>query len=387
MTTILLRILAAGFWFVLVGCSSNPEPEKAVIPQASPVKVRVATAARKETRRTVRLPGTVRSLTTAPLSSKVMGTVEEVRVRVGDRVKAGQLLAVVDSRDTEAMVAKSQAGLQEASMALQEVDKSLEAAVAQHVLSAATLKRYQALFDQKSVSPQEFEEVQTRERSAAASVGALQAKREQILARIQQGQADLRSAQALRSYTQLHSPLDGVVVQRQAEPGSLAVPGMPLLTVEATGRYRLEVPVEEELLASLRPRQSLAVELPSIGSATIRGTISEIQPAADPASRTYLVKMDLPAHPQLRSGMYGEVRLETGPATALWIQPQSLFRQGQVEGVYVLEEGNQVRLRLLRLGEAGDSGLEVLSGLSDGERYVIEGVAQLRDGAQVEVAP
>jgi RND family efflux transporter MFP subunit len=339
----------------------------------------------KEIREKVKLPGTVRSATTAPVSSKVMGTVQEIRVRAGDRVKTGELLAVIDSRETAAMVQKAEAGLSEAGMALKEIERSLESAQAQLALSKATLKRYEQLLEQKSVSPQEFEEVQTRERSAAASLGALEAKKEQVLARIQQARADIQASQALQSYAQLQSPLDGLVVERQAEPGSLAVPGVPLVTVEAN-RYRLEVPAEESRLPLIKLHQVLNLQVPTTGAAAVRGRVVEIQPAADPASRTYLIKIDLPSHPQLRSGMYGEAWLEAEARAMLSIEPRGVVRQGQLEGAYVLAGDDRVRFRLLRLGEPNEHGVEVLSGLAGGERYVVEGTSHLHDGSRVEVA-
>ncbi len=373
------------FSFALSACGHPTEKraDRESLEKASRVNVAIATES--EAREIYRAPGTVSSTTVAALSSKVMGTLLEIRVRAGDRVKTGEVLAVVDSRETEAMVQKSEAGMQEARMALQEVERNLEASEANLLLASATLKRYQELLDQKSVSPQEYDEVQTRQRSASASVAALQAKKEQILARIQQAQADIDSSRALRSYAQIRSPLNGVVSQRQSEPGSLALPGMPLLTVEETGRYRLEVPVEERRIGKVKVGQAVTLQIPALGSSELKGKISEIQPWADPASRSYLVKISLPARSELRGGMYGEALFEIGSRKGIWIQPQSVVRQGQLEGAYVLGKENVARLRLLKLGETRDAGVEVLSGLEGGEVYVVQGMEGLRDGSRLEV--
>ncbi len=369
---------------LLASCSER-KPETNSEGQSPRIQVRVDKVALQTGREVYKLPGTVRSVTIAPLASRAMGTVLEVRVRAGDRVKAGQVLAVMDSREADAMVRKSEAGTEEAQMAVQEIEKNLDAAQANLQMSSATLKRYEQLAAQKSVSPQEFEEVQTRQRSSAASLEALQARKQQVLSKIQQAQSDLSSAQTMRSYVQIRSPLNGVVTQRQVEPGSLAVPGMPLLTVEESGHYRLEIPVEESRLSQIKLGQKIPVWIESVSLENLQGTVSEIEPSADPASRTYLVKINLPPRPQFRSGMYGEAMLEGSDRKAIWLRPEAVVRNGQLEGIYIVEPNNIVRLRLLKLGETTPAGVEVLSGLDGVETYVVGGVQNLQDGSRVEL--
>ena len=214
---------------------------------------------------------------------------------------------------------------------------------------------------------------------------ALQARKQQVLSKIQQAQSDLSSAQAMRSYAQIRSPLNGVVTQRQVEPGSLAVPGMPLLTVEESGHYRLEIPVEESRLSQIKPGQAMPVRIESVSLQNLQGTVSEIEPSADPASRTCLVKVNLPPLPQLRSGLYGEAMFEGSERQAIWVRPEAVVRNGQLEGIYVVEPNNIVRLRLLKLGETTPAGVEVLSGLDGVETYVVGGVQNLQDGSRVEL--
>jgi RND family efflux transporter MFP subunit len=310
----------------------------------------------------------------------------EVKVHAGDPVKTGQLLATIDAREVDGMVRKSEAGLQEALMAQEEVEKGLQAARANLDLGNATLQRYQNLWDKKSVSQQEFDEVQARQRMAAAQVEAMEAKKRQVQAKMEQAHSDIGSSKALRSYAEIRSPLNGVVVQRQAEPGSLAVPGMPLLVVEETGRFRLEVAVEESRIQMVKLGQKIPVKVAAAQSDSFLGIVGEIQPAGDPASRTYLVKINLPAISAIRSGMYGEASFEDGSRRGIWAPPRSVVRQGQLEGVFVVDAENRARLRLLKLGEESADGIEVLAGLEAGERLVVEGTAGLKDGSPVEVA-
>ncbi len=369
----------------LAACGGHPAGSRTE-ENGPAAKVRIQPVASREGKRWFQASGTVRSLIQTPLASKIMGTVIEVKVRAGDQVKTGQLLATIDARDVDGMVRKSEAGLQEAMMAQEEVERGLQAIQASLDLANATLKRYQNLYDKKSVSPQEFDEVQARQRVAAAQVEAMQAKKRQMQAKMEQARSDISSSQSLQSYAEIRSPLNGVVVQRQAEPGSMAMPGMPLLVVEESGRFRLEAAVEESRIQAVKLGQRVPVKVSAAGADPLAGTVGEIQPGGDPASRTYLVKINLPIVRELRSGMYGEASFENGVSRGVWIPAQSVVRQGQLEGVFVVDAENHAHLRLLKLGDGTASEMEVLTGLEPGERLVVEGIAGLKDGSRVEVA-
>jgi len=371
---------------ILAGCSAE-HPRNKQAEQPAAVKVQVATATQGHRSQIYRLPGTVRAVRSASLASKLTGTILQVRVHPGDRVKAGQLLAVIDSREAEAMIQKAEAGKREAEMALRETESHIAAARSNLELSEATLKRYEKLRDQKSVTPQEFEEVQARQRAGSASLEALQARKQQVLAKITQAEWENRNVQALHSYAELHAPFDGVITQKHLDAGSLALPGVPVVTIEETSRYRLEVPIEESRSPSLRLGQKLEVRVAGVADVPMQGVVREIEAAADPASRTYLVKLEIPARPQLRSGMYGEALLAGGSSEAVWIENRSVVRQGQIEGVYVVERNNVARLRLLRLGGVSGNQVEVLSGLQSAETYVLAPAPELKDGVRVEGIP
>jgi RND family efflux transporter MFP subunit len=371
---------------LLPGCGGKPPKEGAKGMIRRPVPAKTDVVALTEGTMRYKAPGTVKSVTVAPLSSKIMGTVLEVKVRAGDRVQKGQLLVILDSRETNAMVQKSEAGLAEAEQALQETERNIESVEFNLKLASTTLKRYEELANQKSVSPQEFDEVRTKQQSAAASLDALQARKKQVEARMRQAQSDIQSARALLSYTQITSPLNGVVLARQVEPGMLAAPGMTLLTVEETDHYQLEVTVEERKMAGLKIGQITALQIDSMTPSELKGPIAEIQPAADPASRTFVVKVNLPRNHQLRAGLYGEAFFDGGLSKGIWIQPGSIIHQGQLEGVYVLDKDNRIRLRLVKLGETTERGIEVLSGLEGGETYVTQLSPELCDGCTVEAS-
>jgi RND family efflux transporter MFP subunit len=160
---------------------------------------------------------------------------------------------------------------------------------------------------------------------------------------------------------------------------------MSLLTIEDVGHYRLEVPVEESQINRVNVGEAVPLKIDALSLPEFEGTVTEVQPSADPASRTYLVKITLPTRTGLRSGMYGEAYLAAGTTSGIWLPKPSIVREGQLEGVYVIDKDNVARLRLLKLGESSTDSVEILAGLDGGEMVVVEGTSRVQDGCKVEV--
>ncbi len=342
--------------------------------------------------------GTVRSKTTTVLSSKIMGTVISLRVREGDKVSAGQVLIEIDNRDASAQLQKANAALRQAQEGAAEVEQAINAAKsAQNAaesgkrLADSTYARYQALLERKSISPQEFDEVKARKEMAEAeaqraadTLKMLAAKKQQALARIDQAKAEIANAQVFVSYARIASPISGIVVAKHTEVGSTATPGAPLLTIEDSLRYRLEVAVEESQLGKIRMGQRARLRIDALGVDDLEGSVSEITPAADPMSRSYTVKIDLPARQGWRSGLYGTARFTSGQQQALLIPRNAIVERGQLAGVFVVDDAGIARLRLIKTGKSYGESVEALSGLSDGERIVVDGAANVNDGVKVQ---
>ena len=212
-----------------------------------------------------------------------MGNILAVHVREGDRVRTGQLLIEMDDRDTRAQLQKAQAGLREVQDAQEEMDQNIraaesarDAAEAGRSLALATFNRYKALLEQKSVSQQEFDEVQAKLKVAEAEVDragrmlqALMAKKSQVLAKQEQVKADITSAQVYVGYSRILSPMNGIVTSKQAEIGLLAAPGVPLLTLEDNSHYRLEVSVEDSMLRKIRLGTPVRISIDALGTAGV----------------------------------------------------------------------------------------------------------------------
>lgn len=186
-------------------------------------------------------------------------------------------------------------------------------------------------------------------------------------------------------YTRIRAPFAGLVTARQVDPGTLARPGTPLLELEKAGALQLYTSVDESLLAFLQKGMVVAVEISALSSRLLHGRVAEIVPTADPASRRFPVKIDLPATAGLRSGMFGKARIGSGRHPALVIPQTALVTHGSLNGVWVLDEYHTASLRYVKLGVKNDAEVEVLWGLSNGEMVVLSPGDRELAGKQVEV--
>ena len=400
------RMILIFVGFFLLGASSCGKQEEPV-----PEKVTTITGVRTETVKAspqkdlYEAVATVRSKTTSILSSKIMGYIMAIHVREGDQVQPGQLLIEIDNREAAAQLKKAQAGLREAQEMLQEVERHIRAyesartaAEADQSLAASTFNRYQSLLEKKSVSQQEFDEAQARVRAKTAEVEraeeilqSIQARKEQALARIDQVRAEISQAQVFVDYGRIHSPIQGMVTQKQSEVGSLATPGTPLLILEDDTRYRLEAVVEESLIGKIRLGDPVRMTIDALGRQEWTGRVGEIQPTADPASRSSIVKIDLPDSLLkkgpvriLRSGLYGIARFPLGKKETITVPQKAILQRGQLLQVYVVDSSQTARMRLIKTGKTFGDRVEILSGIRDGERIIIEGMERVSDGNRVE---
>ena len=387
-----LLALVAG----LAGCSKHDEaPVSKAVPPA-PARVGVKPVRSETVPDGVEAVGTVTSRRQTVLSARVMARVTAVSRREGDRVRADEVLVELDDRDLRARLERVQAAareardaLEETGQAIQAADAAIDAASAGSELASATLRRYTTLYERRSVSPHEYDEVAARAKSAAAELARarqaraqLVAKQQQAGARIEQADAAVADARIALSYARIVAPGPGLVVARTVEPGNVAAPGAPLLTIEEE-RYRLELAVPEREAGKLRIGQRGTVTIDALRR-PLDAAIDEILPAADSETRTLTVRLDLPGSADLRSGLYGTARFGAGQRAALLLPRAAIGRRGQLERVFVVDQGNVARMRLVTTGKTYGDRVEILSGLDPGERVVVEGAERVTDGGRVE---
>lgn len=370
---------------LLSACGGKAPEKKTAAAPGAPLPARAFKLAPEAFPEIYEATGTVRARTTSALSARIMGHVREVRVQAGDRVSAGQVVAVLDAREIETGLSAAEAMRAEARSGLPEVENAIAAAQAQFALAEATWKRMKGLHDQKSITEQEMDEANARLSMARANHQMALAKKKQLEEKIRQAESGLARVSLQKGYAEVTAPFAGIVIERKAEPGMLASPGMPIVVIEQAAGYRLEAAVEEGMLSRVRAGAKATVQLDALDRA-IETRVSEIVPAMDAMSRTFTAKLDLPASPQIRSGLFGRARFTLGEREALTIPAAALEREGQLERAYVLDNG-MARARLVTTGARHGDRLEVLSGLAAGETVLAGLDGRLRDGARIEVRP
>ena len=226
---------------------------------------------------------------------------------------------------------------------------------------------------------------------AGSMFRALVAKKSQLFAKMDQVKADITSAQVYVGYSRMNAPINGIVTSKQAEIGLLAAPGVPLLTLEDDTRYRLEVSVEDSMLKKVRLDTPVRISIDTLGPQEFSSRVTEIVPASDPGSRSSTVKIDLFdgkgklfGQSILQSGVFGKARFPVGEKQLLKVPQRSIFQRGQLTGVFIVDSTDMICLRLIKTGKPYGDQLEVLSGLNDGDRIVVEGVDRVKDGDRVQ---
>jgi RND family efflux transporter MFP subunit len=297
--------------------------------------------------------GTVRARVVNVVASRVMGAVTTVTVRPGDHVRAGQLLATIDDRD--------------AVQGVRAAEQALEAARQNRLMADLTYQRYQKLYDEKALARQEIDQIETQKKLAEANV--------------EQAKAGLEEAIIRRDFTRITAQAAGIVTDKRVDPGNMAIPGMPLFTVESESGSYVEAPLDEAFSRKVRIGTGAAVAIEPLGL-DMNGRIFEIVPAVDPATRTFIVKISLPAG-GFKSGLYARVRVPGGERETILVPKAAVVEKGQLTGLYVVDERGIVTYRLIRAGKTYPGGVEVLSGLHAGERIITTGLERALDGGRL----
>ncbi len=382
---LLTFVLPAAAW-IFLGCGDGIEPGHTPAGELPTVSAAVETAKLQTKPFLYEAVGTITARTASTLSGKLMGTVAEVRVGEGAVVKEGDILVVLDQRQVSAQYEQARAALAEARRAEASARSAREAAKAGADLARTTYERYLQLLKENSVSRQEFDEVSARHRQAEATLAQTTSMLEAAGDRVQQAQAMLESAQVSRKDAVVRAPYGGRITAKMIDVGDLASPGTPFFTIEKEGVFCADLVLPEDHIESVRLDQQVTVKIPALGEARVTGLIGRIVPSADRRSRSFLVKVALPENPRIRSGMFARVLIPVGKSGMIQIPDTALVRRGQLTGIFLVDPEGRAGFRLIRVGKRLGDRIEVLSGLHEGDRYVIAPPPELVDGAKVEVS-
>ena len=352
MKMVLGASLLAASAALVAGCRSGESVQPVALES---VTARVVESSQQQAPVVLRATGTMHARESAVISAQVMGRVEQVLVHAGDTVRARQTLVVLEGAALQASAAQAQA----AEVAAQNQQAAAESNAG---LAASTLARYQQLQAEKSVTPQEMDEMTRRAQAAEAQLAAAKAQ-------TQAAGEQASAARTMLGYTRIAAPFAGIVTARTADPGTMAAPGVPLLQIDRSGPLQLQATVDESAIAAVRTGMKTPVSVDGVAQ-SLEGTVEEIVPAADPSSHSFLVKIGLPASSQLRAGMYGTAAIPNGTHQAILVPQSAVVARGSLECAYVLDGNGVAQLRYLTLGAQHGDLVEVLSGIAAGERMV-----------------
>lgn len=340
-------------------CSSSKEHETVNTNQA-PVKVSISNPSGSGSNG-FNASGQLESVNTTYLSTRLMGIITALNVKEGDQVKKGQVLATIQSQDIQAKQAQTQSMITEAEAHFNNAKKDLD--------------RFTALYEKKSASAKELDNINLQYQAAKARLDAAKQMKNEVNAMIR--------------YATITAPYDGIITRKNAEAGSMANPGMPILVIERTGNLLAHVAIPESNITALKTGKKATLTIKSTGK-SIDGTISEINPSSQFTGGQYMVKITIPADQQkgLYSGMYvnafipTESKMET--TNAVMVPKSSIIHRDQLTGIYTVGEGDVAILRWVRLGKERGDQVEVLSGLNSSESFILSSEGKLYNGAPIK---
>jgi len=323
---------------LLSGCGKSGHSPAAAV-ELPAVSVTVQKAERKKLASTEEVVGTIRAKLRATLEAKISGRIDALPVLLGQKVKVGNLVARLDAAEIKARLDQARAALQQAER---------------------DFKRASTLLEQQAMTRSEFERADSRYLVAKGAVA---------------------EAEAMMAYVEVVAPFDGVVTRKFVDVGDLAVPGKPLVSVEDPNALQMEADVPEAIAGRVQEGAQLQVRVDTLQQPII-ATVTEKAPVADPDSRTFRAKLDLPPGQPVMPGQFARLRVPVGEAETLRVPNGALVKRGQLEIVFVVED-QRAKLHLVKSGKHLGDEVEILSGLDTGDTVVVEGAPLLKDGQPV----
>ena len=348
--------------------------------------VTVVTAEHSPASNALVLPGTIQAVTEAPVLARASGYIKHRYVDIGDRVKAGQLLAEIEAPELDQQVRQAQAALEQAQSTLEQANANLQQAKANEQLAKVTAGRWDKLVAKGAVSRQDNDTYQAQYAAQTANVQSLEKAVAAARSNIAAAQANLARLSDLQGFKSVRAPFAGVVTVRNVDVGALVSEASTLLfRLAQTERVRTYVNVPQSDAASVHVGQAARLTIPDSTGVGFSGTVTRTANALDPATRTLLTEIQA-ANPQgvLLPGMYTQVSLTVPrPNAPLLIPGDTLVVRNAAVQVAVVGADSRVHFVRLQLGRDYGEKTEVLSGLEAGQRVVINPGDAIQEGAKV----
>lgn len=351
------KLLLLALTFLAVSCGND---KKNVIEGDSPIPVKVSTVNENNDSSFLTTSGTVQAVNSANLSTRMMGFVTSTPVNVGDNVKKGQLLVAINNSDLQAKLSQVNAGILEATAAFTNAEKDYN--------------RYKNLLAENSASQKEFDDITAHYNMAKARLESAKQMKNEVEAQF--------------AYANIRAPFDGVITGKFIKNGDMANPGMPLISMEAPGRFEVITMVPETEISRIKSNTPVQVMVKSINK-IVNGNVAEISSSAKNTGGQYLAKIALDKTEEpILSGMFVTVQFPVefkDQSEIVLIPLDAIVEKGQLKGIYTVSESNTALLRWLRLGKTFGNQVEVLSGLSSDETYIVSADGKLYNGAKISI--
>lgn len=353
-----ILVVILGATILISGCSG--EDKKAIADTTPAVAVKVKTVSEDNSSSFLTVSGKVEAAKSANISTRMMGYVDKIYVGVGDTVRNGQLLMSVNNADVSAQLAQVNAGITEATAAFTNAEKDFN--------------RFTALFKENSASQKELDDITANYKMAQA--------------RLESANQMKNGVNAQMGYANIRAPFSGIVTNKFINAGDMANPGMPLLEVESPGKYQVLAMVPESEILEINNNTKVTVQVKTLNQ-TLNGRVTEVSTSSKNTGGQYMVKVILDeTNTQILTGMYATVQFPIERKTtssAIMIPVDAIINSGQLSGIYTVSQSNTALLRWLRLGRTFGDKVEVLSGLSAEEQYIVSAEGKLFNGVKISI--
>lgn len=348
-----INILAS---ILLVSCGG--EEQKAVVDNPPAIAVIVNTISTNSSSQFLTASGKIEAAKSANISTRMMGYVDKIHVQVGAKIRKGQLLLSVNNADISAKLAQVNAGITEATAAFTNAEKDYN--------------RFTTLFQENSASQKELDDITANYNMSKARLESAKQMKNEVNAQM--------------GYANIRAPFSGVVTNKFINAGDMANPGMPLLEIESPGKYQVLAMVPESEILEIKNNTEVTVQIKALHQ-TLKAKVTEVSSSSKNTGGQYLVKVILDkTDAKILSGMFSTVQFPVerkAISSAILIPLESIINKGQLTGIYTVSQRNTALLRWLRLGKTFGDKVEVLSGLSADEQYIVSAEGKLYNGAKI----
>ena len=353
-------IIAIGL-MALTSCSSKEKKEEALV-KDSAINVTVAMPIGSGNE-TLNFSGQVVAAQTANISTRAMGYITKLNVKVGDHVSKGQVIGTISNNDMMAKRGQTDAMIAEANAALASAKKDYD--------------RFTALYKQQSASAKELDNATLQYNAVKAKADAAKEMRNEV--------------NAMLEYTTLIAPFSGTVTQKFVDAGSIANPGMPIVAIEQNDSYELSASVPESDINAIKTGESVAVIIKSANK-SFKGTVTQINQSSQYSGGQYMIKVSIPEAEKkgLYAGMYANLSLEKpntnkGEMSKVMVPTSSIITKDDLTGLFTVSANNTALLRWVRLGQTIGANVEVISGLEKNEQFILSSEGKLYNGVAVNL--